>query len=142
MTISKHAQLIKDRYSYRNFHDYDCQKILYNWLLSRASHTTESTGMLSDMLLKKCLEEKILLPGVSVFQLFISKIVEQAEEQLTNQLSLIPSEEESEELLNLLSLMGTPIQEALTKMDILRAPLIDESRKEITRGFHRLKEFQ
>lgn len=142
MTISKHAQLIKDRYSYRNFHDYDCQKILYNWLLSRASHTTETTEMLSDMLLKKCLEEKILLPGVSVFQRFISKIVEQAEEQLTNQLSLIPSEEESEKLLNLLSLMGTPIQGALTKMDILRAPLIDESRKEITRGFHRLKEFQ
>ena len=27
-------------------------------------------------------------------------------------------------------------------MDILRAPLIDESRKEIIRGFHRLKEFQ
>ncbi|MEK5189579.1 DUF4158 domain-containing protein [Enterococcus sp. FSL R5-0957] len=142
MTISKHAQLIKDRYSYRNFHDYDCQKILYNWLLSRASHTTETTEMLSNMLLKKCLEEKILLPGVSVFQRFISKIVEQAEEQLTNQLSLIPSEEESEKLLNLLSLMGTPIQGALTKMDILRAPLIDESRKEITRGFHRLKEFQ
>nr|WP_242384892.1 DUF4158 domain-containing protein [Enterococcus faecalis] len=142
MTISKHAQLIKDRYSYRNFHDYDCQKNLYNWLLSRASYTIETTEMLSDMLLKKCLEEKTLLPGVPVFQYFISKIVEQAEDQLTNQLSLIPSEEKSEKLLKLLSLMGTPIQGALTKMDILRAPLIDESRKEITRGFHRLKEFQ
>lgn len=58
------------------------------------------------------------------------------------QLSLIPSEEESEKLLNLLSLMGVPVQGAFTKMDILRAPLIDEGRKEITRGFHRLKEFQ
>jgi hypothetical protein len=36
--------------------------------------------MLSDMLLKKCLEEKISLPGVSIFQRFISKIVEQAED--------------------------------------------------------------
>lgn len=37
------------------------------------------------------------------------------------QLSLIPSEEESEKLLNLLSLMGMPVQGAFTKMDILRA---------------------
>ncbi len=76
------------------------------------------------------------------FNVFISKIVEQAEDQLMKQLSLIPSEEESEKLLNLLSLMGVPVQGAFTKMDILRAPLIDEGRKEITRGFHRLKEFQ
>ena len=48
--------------------------------VTRASHTTETTEMLSDMLLKKCLEEKILLPGVSIFQRFISKIVEQAED--------------------------------------------------------------
>lgn len=142
MTISQHAQLIKECYSYRNFQDSDCQKFLYDWLLSRTSHTTETTEMLSDMLLKKCLEEKILLPGVSIFQRFISKIVEQAEDQLMNQLSLIPSEEESEKLLNLLSLMGTPVQGVFTKMDILRAPLIDEGRKKITRGFHRLKEFQ
>lgn len=67
MTISQHAQLIKERYSYRNFQDSDCQKFLYDWLLSRASHATETTEMLSDMLLKKCLEEKILLPGVSIF---------------------------------------------------------------------------
>ncbi|MDK6430207.1 DUF4158 domain-containing protein, partial [Enterococcus faecalis] len=26
MTISQHAQLIKERYSYRNFQDSDCQK--------------------------------------------------------------------------------------------------------------------
>ncbi|MBK4841304.1 transposase [Enterococcus faecium] len=142
MTISQHAQLIKERYSYRNFQDSHCQKFLYDWLLSRASRTTETTEMLSDMLLKKCLEEKILLPGVYIFQRFIFKIVEQAEDQLMNQLSLIPSEEGSEKLLNLLSLMGTPVQGAFTKMDILRAPLIDEGRKEITRGFHRLKEFQ
>nr|WP_232844821.1 hypothetical protein [Enterococcus innesii] len=58
------------------------------------SHTTETTEMLSDMLLKKMFRRKILLPGVSIFQRFISKTVEQAEEQLMNQLSLIPSEEE------------------------------------------------
>nr|WP_232844834.1 DUF4158 domain-containing protein [Enterococcus innesii] len=33
MTISQHTQLIKDRYSYRNFHD---SEFLYDWLLSRA----------------------------------------------------------------------------------------------------------
>lgn len=136
MTINQHKQLIKERYSYRNFQDSDCQKFLFDWLLSWDSHTTETTEMFSDMLLKKCLEEKILLLGVSIFQRFISKIIEQAEKQLTNQLSLIPSEEESENLLNLLSLVDTPVQGAFTK---LRAPLIDEGRKEITRGFHRLK---
>lgn len=47
----------------------------------------------------------------------------------THQLSLIPSEEESGKLLNLLSLVGTPVQGVLTKMDILRAPLIEEGRK-------------
>lgn len=63
--------------------------------------------MLPDMLLKKCLEEKILLPGVLLFQRFIFKIVEQAEEQSTNQLSITSSEKDSEKLLNLLSLLET-----------------------------------
>jgi len=34
MTISQHARLIKDRYSYKNFHDSDCQKFLDDWLSS------------------------------------------------------------------------------------------------------------
>lgn len=98
--------------------------------------------MLFDMLLKKCLDEKIILPGVTTFSRFIASIVEKSEEHLYKQLALIPSESENHQLLMLLESIETPVYGATIKMDILRTPLIDDSYKEITRGFARLKQFQ
>ena len=74
MTISQHAQLIKERYSYRNFQDSDCQKFLYDWLYL-VLHTTETTEMLSDMLLKKCLEEKYYFQVYPYFNVLFPKLL-------------------------------------------------------------------
>lgn len=45
-------------------------------------------------------------------------------------------------MLELFDFVGEPIRGATLKMDILRSPLIDESQKELIRGFNRLIMFQ
>lgn len=45
-------------------------------------------------------------------------------------------------MIELLSTVDEPVHGATIKMDILRNPLVDESQKEIKRGFNRIKEFQ
>jgi len=98
--------------------------------------------MLFDMLLKKCLDEKIVLPGVTTFSRFVASTVEKAEEHLYQQLASLPTAKERKQILELLELIGTPVYGATIKMDILRIPLADDSVKEISRGFDRLKQFQ
>lgn len=141
-TKDDHVKLIKTHYNYRDFNQSQIEKYLFTWLLNRATYTTESSDMLFDMLLKKCLDEKILLPGVTTFYRFIAGTVEKSEEYLYQQLVAVPSKEESNQLLSLLHLIGTPIYGATIKLDLLRAPLVDDSRKEISRGFERLRQFQ
>ena len=141
-TRYQHTKLIKSHYGYQDFNYPEIEAYLANWLLNRALYTTESSDMLFDMLLKKCLDEKIVLPGVTTFSRFVASTVEKAEEHLYRQLSLVPTEDERKQLLNLLELIGTSVYGATIKMDILRTPLADDSYKEISRGFDRLKQFQ
>ncbi|HHD7854504.1 TPA: Tn3 family transposase, partial [Enterococcus faecium] len=141
-TRYQHTKLIKSHYGYQDFNQPEIETYLANWLLNRALYTTESSDMLFDMLLKKCLDEKIVLPGITTFSRFVASAIEKAEEHLYRQLSLVPTEDERKRLLNHLELIGTPVYGAIIKMDILRTPLADDSHKEIARGFDRLKQFQ
>lgn len=141
-TKDDHVKMIKLNYDYKEFTHKKIEGYLFCWLLNRATYTTESSDMLFDMLLKKCLDEKIVLPGFTTFSRFIARTVEKAEEHIYYQLSLVPSKEERKQLLNLLELIGAPVYGATIKIDILRTQLVDDSRKEITRGFERLKQFQ
>lgn len=141
-TRYQHAKLIKDNYNYKDFYQPEIEDYLTNWLLNRALYTTESFDMLFDMLLKKCLDEKIILPGITVFSRFITSIVDKTEDILYQKLILIPSEEDTIQLLRLLELIEERDYGATINLDILRKPLMDDSRKEITRGFERLKKFQ
>ena len=141
-TIWQHMKLIQDYYNYVLFTDNAVEKYLSDWLLDRSWYTTETDNMLFDMLLKKCLDEKIILPGFSTFERFVSKIIDSSEKQLYKLLSEIPATSEVERLLELFDFVGEPIRGATLKMDILRSPLIDESQKELIRGFNRLIMFQ
>lgn len=133
---------LQDYYNYVLFTDNAVEKYLSDWLLDRSWYTTETDNMLFDMLLKKCLDEKIILPGFSTFERFVSKIIDSSEKQLYKLLSEIPATSEVERLLELFDFVGEPIRGATLKMDILRSPLIDESQKELIRGFNRLIMFQ
>lgn len=53
-------------------------------------------------------------------------------------MSLVPTEDKKKQLLNLLELIEIPVYGAT----ILRTPLTDDSHKEISRGFDRIKQFQ
>lgn len=142
MTISQHSQIIKSRYDYQTFNDQNTYQKLNEWITARATYTIETEEMLSDMLLQKCLDERILLPGISVFQRFVTTAIEAAEKQLDERLSAVPSVEVAAQLLDLVELHGDSIQDYSMKMDLLRSSLVDDSKKEIERGFNRVKAFQ
>lgn len=142
MTINQHQNLIRQRYHYRNFTDPAVNQSLADWLLKRAKYTNETNKLLYDMLLKKCLDEKILLPGITTFERFVSQIIELAADQTDQAIAAIPSAAEIQQLKNLLIAVEKPVYGATIRMDILRKPLIDESRKEIQRGFQRLRQFE
>lgn len=142
MTITQHANFIRMRYQFQNFGESDVKAKLREWLLDRARFTTETKKMLFDMLLKKCLDEKIILPGITTFIEFINQVVVQASAEVAGKLAAIPSKQEQQRLLNLLTAVDEPSYGATIKMDLLRNGLIDESQKEIQRGFKRLKQFQ
>ena len=63
-------KLIQDYYNYVLFTDNAVEKYLSDWLLDRSWYTTETDNMLFDMLLKKCLDEKIILPGFLLAEIF------------------------------------------------------------------------
>ncbi|MDQ6353874.1 DUF4158 domain-containing protein, partial [Enterococcus faecalis] len=84
-TRYQHTKLIKSHYGYQDFNQPEIETYLANWLLNRALYTTESSDMLFDMLLKKCLDEKIVLPGITTFSRFVASAIEKAEEHLYRQ---------------------------------------------------------
>ncbi|MDN6125720.1 MAG: Tn3 family transposase [Lactiplantibacillus plantarum] len=141
MTISQHQNLIRQRYHYCNFTDPTINQSLTAWLLKRAKYTNETNQLLSDMLLKKCLDEKILLPGITTFERFVSQTIELAADQTDQAIAAIPTVREVHQLRNLLTAVETPVYGATIRLDVLRKPLMDESRKEIQRGFQRLRQF-
>lgn len=139
-THSEHTRLIYEYYHYRRFSD--VKLYLKTWLSNRCWMTTESFPMLFDMLLKKCLDEKIILPGISVLERFLTHIIEQTEQKLIQKLETIPNDQEKASILELLEPAVEPFRGATLKMDLLRSPLVDEGQKELIRGFSRLAVFQ
>lgn len=101
-TKNEHVKKIKIHYNYQDFNQIKIEDYLFKWPLNRAIYTTESSDMLFDMLLKKCLDEKIILPGATTFSRFIASTIEKAEEYLYQQLIVVPSKEEHSHLLKLL----------------------------------------
>ncbi|HBI2046975.1 TPA: Tn3 family transposase [Enterococcus faecalis] len=142
MTISQHRNQIKTHFNFQDFTNPAVLEYLKKWLLDRAMYTTETREMLFDMLLKKCLDEKILLPGITTFDRFIGSIVDVTEENLYQLLANVPPLPERKKLLNLLELAGESQHDGSTKIDSMRAPLIDSTQKELARGFKRLLEYK
>ncbi|MDM9384703.1 DUF4158 domain-containing protein [Chlorogloeopsis sp. ULAP01] len=62
----EHTALIKQRYSYQEFHSQPEHWKLVRWLYQRSTLSPESPSVLFDLTTARLAERKILLPGVSV----------------------------------------------------------------------------
>ncbi|MGH2413550.1 MAG: DUF4158 domain-containing protein, partial [Microcystaceae cyanobacterium] len=77
----EHAQIIKQLYGYREFSEQPYRWRLLRWLYERAWVSDESPSLLFDLTTARLVEQKILLPGVSVLVRLIGSVRERVANQ-------------------------------------------------------------
>lgn len=99
--------------------------------------------MIVDLFLSKCVNKKIVLPGVTVFERFIISLKEKVESQILQKLAAVPSSQKVDNLLKLLDMpaQNTDDKQLMYRLEDLRLPLESDSQKEISRGISRAKQF-
>ena len=93
-----HAQAIKKHYGYRDFSEQPGNWRLVRWLYQRAWIGGESPSMMFDLTTVRLVEQKILLPGVTVLSRLISAVRERVAHRTWKTLSKLPSAKQRENL--------------------------------------------
>lgn len=97
-----HMNEIRSTYGYKNFTDQPGHWRLVRWLYARAWLYNERPSVLFDLATARCIEQKILLPGVSVLTRLVATVRDRASENLWRKLAGLPHTEQRKQLENLL----------------------------------------
>ena len=116
-THRRHTEDIRQRYGYQEFHQSPRVFTLLRQLYTRAWLSEERPITLFDDATHWLLENKVLLPGATVLERLIARIVQRANEKVWQGLAQLPSEQQKENLLNLLEI---PEGEHLSPLELLR----------------------
>ncbi|CAD5983138.1 MAG: Tn3 family transposase [Dolichospermum sp.] len=103
----EHIEEIKYHYGYRDFNSQPEHWRLVRWLYERAWVSAESPSVLFDITTAQLLENKILLPGVTILARLIASVRERVEQRLYFQLSKLPNQEQIQQLESLLIVTET-----------------------------------
>ena len=131
-----HAALIERHYGYQDFSAQPAHWRFVRWLYARAWVGTEGPSVLFDIATAQLLEQKILLPGVSVLERLVAAVRERVAQRVWKLLSRLPSDEQCQRL------------DAVLKVDEdMRQTVLDQLRRSPTRhsapalvaALHRLK---
>jgi TnpA family transposase len=94
----EHIEEIKHDYGYRDFRSQPEHWRLIRWLYGRAWVSAESPSVLFDVTTSQLVENKILLPGVTVLARLISNVRDRVQQRLYDKLSELPTEQQIEQL--------------------------------------------
>lgn len=142
-TRTNHINLIKERYGYEDFSSTHAQNYLADWLENRLLLSNERPSVIVDLFLSKCVNKKIVLPGVTVFERFIIRMKEQVELHILQKIAAIPSKQDISKMGLLLDMptQNTEGKHLVYRLEDLRLPLEGDTQKEILRGISRVKQF-
>ncbi|EHH1614684.1 DUF4158 domain-containing protein [Enterococcus faecalis] len=142
-TRTNHINLIKERYGYEDFSSTHAQNYLADWLENRLLLSNERPSVIVDLFLSKCVNKKIVLPGVTVFERFIIRMKEQVELHILQKISAIPSKQDISKMRLLLDMPTQNIEgkHLVYRLEDLRLPLESDTQKEILRSISRVKQF-
>lgn len=107
-THREHAGIIQHRYGYRDFSSQPEHWRFVRWLYGRAWVGTEGPSVLFDLATAQLLEQKILLPGVSVLERLVSTVRERISKRVWTMLSRMPNPEQCQALEALLKVDEEP----------------------------------
>lgn len=118
----EHADIIQRHYGYRPFSTQPEHWRFVRWLYTRAWVGTEGPSVLFDIATAQLLEQKVLLPGVSVLERLVATVRERVAQRVWKSLSCLPTAEQCQQL------------DALLKIDEdARQSILDQLRRSPTR---------
>lgn len=131
-----HTQEIRQSYGYSDFTDQPFQFTLTRWLYSRAWISAERPSVLFDLATARCVENKVLLPGVTVMARLIAKVRDRASMRLWRKLAKLPN---GSQLVMLEKLLVAEHGSRNTGLDILRQPPTTATTKGLMIAIDRLE---
>ncbi|WP_414589557.1 Tn3 family transposase [Scytonema sp. PCC 10023] len=135
----EHTALIKQRYGYIDFHAQPFHWRLVRWLYQRAMLSTESQSMLFDLTTARLVEQRVLLPGVSVLARLVASVRERAANHLWKVLSQLPNQKQ---ITCLEKLLLIPENQRYSILDRLSHSPTRVSAKSLVEGINRLLEIR
>ena len=131
-----HADLIQRHYGYQDFSAQPAHWRFLRWLYARAWVGTEGPSVLFDIATTQLLEQKILLPGVSVLERLVAAVRERVSQRVWKVLSRLPTAEQCQRLDAILKVDEDARQ---TVLDQLRRSPTRHSAPVLVAALHRLK---
>lgn len=116
-TQREHAAEIQKHYGYRDFNAQPDKWRLLRWLYERSWVSAESLSVLFDLVTARLVENKILLPGVTVLERLVAKVGERTTQRLWVNLAKIATSKQQEQLE---ALLVSPQQTWYTPLEQLR----------------------
>ena len=127
----RHKQVICQLYGYQNFHQSHLLFVLMRQIYNRAWLTQEKYLVLFDFATSWLVHHQVLLPGATVLERWLARIVNRAELRLWSRISTAIDEKQREQLESLLNIDE---ESRFSKLELLRrsatrfsAPAIKES---------------
>ncbi len=134
-----HTREIRQAYGYHDFTDQPGHWRLVRWLYGRAWLTAERPSVLFDRATAWCVDQKVLLPGVSQLTRLVARVRDQAQARLWRRLAALPTITQREALDGLL--IPDP-QTHRTRLDLLRQPPTRPSVPGLLSALDRLDQFR
>ncbi len=116
-THREHAGEIQKHYGYRDFSDQPQHWRLVRWMYERATLSVERPSILFDLATARLVEQKVLLPGVTVLARMVATVRDRATNRLWQALFKLPSPKQQRRLEELLQINDNS---RITPLDRLR----------------------
>ncbi len=127
----EHAQIIRQRYGYRDFSEQPERWRLLRWLYARAWVSDESPSVLFDLTTTRLVENKILLPGITVLARLIGSMRERVNQRVWLLVSKLPTKAQQTQLESILSVnektQQTPLDQLRRSPTRYSAPALVEA---------------
>lgn len=134
--IQNHRNEIRQIYGYNDFNDQPFHFILARWLYTRAWISAERPSVMFDLATARCVENKILLPGVTVMARLIAQVRDRSSIHLWRKLANLP---DNKQCIMLEKLLDTEPGSRSTTLDILRQPPTNPTPKGLILAIDRLE---
>lgn len=137
-TYQSHRTEIKEVYEYHDFSEKEYNKELLNWLTNYIWLTNDNSKIILKKLMKKCIDNKIILPGITTLDKFISTAFANSDKRLWDALISLPDSIQCKALEGLLK---TYDNSPISKFELLKNPVTSESPRKFLAAIKRYGDF-